>query len=95
MLWGTYRDNSEHSVDSSSSYGGIDGLSNTSFVKYACRVVKDLKEKAVEEFIFSPLNTISLVFRIRQQATLTYYISYVSYVLLSTVDLANMLASSC
>lgn len=47
----TYRDNSKHSVDNSSSYGGVDGLSNTSCVKYTCGVVKHLKGEKDEELL--------------------------------------------
>lgn len=64
MLSDTYRDNSEHSVDNSSSYGGIDGLSNSSCVKNTCRVVKDLKEETEEEELLIPVNKITVVFKI-------------------------------
>lgn len=45
----TYRDNSKHSVDNSSSYGGIDGLSNSSCVKNTCGVIKDLRGETEEK----------------------------------------------
>lgn len=62
MLSDTYRDHRKHCVHDSGSYGGVDGLSDTSFVKYAGRVVKDLNEQTEKEILLTPVNISSCVY---------------------------------